>query len=789
MEELSGGDLLPSRIYLCGGGSRLPEIQAALAAETFWKPMPFARPPEVTVMAPDQIETVVDATGAAGRPAGRDAARPGVPGDRAADDRGRARRRAAARAARDAGLTVAGRVIYLDVDDEITSAAARIRAAEGTRVAVVLPHGSRVATSRINFRLLARDAHDERQAPVDRGRRRGHAGAGGVGRVADLRDGRGVRVVARGRRRRRRGRFGVGGRGRGRGAATADDEPMLVSETVATPVADGRAVAATATTAGTDGSRPRRRRRRGRRVAAAAAAQRPRPRRRRGGHDAARGAHRGAGRRIRRSAGAHARAPAAIPAARVVADTPDTPAAERDRPRHASSRASRSRAAFACRSAARRSSSGWPCSRWPSSSAARSRSCSSRPRRPSITPREATVGPDTAADRGEHDGHGTRSRAADRARSARSTVPLEASDTFPATGQADRGGQGQGRRPVRQPRPHQLEHRRQGQHRQHGLRDPVPHRQGRDRSRRPSSSGSRSCPSRRRRRRHGRRRRTRGQRARRTRIQTVPRGEEPFFLKVTNPEATTGGKHDEFPRVKQEDVDAATAALTAELAAAVRGSPRRSRPPRRRRPRCSPRPRRSATPVFDVDPATLVGQEVETFELKRDQPPARSSPSTRHRSRPSPRPGSRRASTPGYALIDGSEQRRSGPGRDLGRRHHVPGRGHGPPGARARPGRDRARDHGQAARAGARDPRDVRRGRPEVWPDWVGTVPTLDSRVEVTRAADGGGVAVTRALGIDLGERRIGIAIADGPGAGARPLTTLRRGRHDRGRRRRRCSR
>jgi putative Holliday junction resolvase len=32
-------------------------------------------------------------------------------------------------------------------------------------------------------------------------------------------------------------------------------------------------------------------------------------------------------------------------------------------------------------------------------------------------------------------------------------------------------------------------------------------------------------------------------------------------------------------------------------------------------------------------------------------------------------------------------------------------------------------------------------------------------------------------LGIDLGERRIGIAIADAPGAGARPLSTLRRGR------------
>ena len=37
---------------------------------------------------------------------------------------------------------------------------------------------------------------------------------------------------------------------------------------------------------------------------------------------------------------------------------------------------------------------------------------------------------------------------------------------------------------------------------------------------------------------------------------------------------------------------------------------------------------------------------------------------------------------------------------------------------------------------------------------------------------------MTRALGIDLGERRIGVAIADGPGAGARPLTTLRRARH-----------
>jgi putative holliday junction resolvase len=35
---------------------------------------------------------------------------------------------------------------------------------------------------------------------------------------------------------------------------------------------------------------------------------------------------------------------------------------------------------------------------------------------------------------------------------------------------------------------------------------------------------------------------------------------------------------------------------------------------------------------------------------------------------------------------------------------------------------------------------------------------------------------VTAFLGIDLGERRIGVAIADGPDVGARPLVTLKRG-------------
>ncbi len=57
---------------------------------------------------------------------------------------------------------------YLDVDDEVTTAVARLRTASEPHVALVLPAGSRIATSRINFRLLAREAaaRDRRLAIV-----------------------------------------------------------------------------------------------------------------------------------------------------------------------------------------------------------------------------------------------------------------------------------------------------------------------------------------------------------------------------------------------------------------------------------------------------------------------------------------------------------------------------------------------------------------------------------------------------------------------------------------------
>ncbi|HXG26032.1 MAG TPA: cell division FtsA domain-containing protein [Candidatus Binatia bacterium] len=62
MEELAAGDLLPGRIYLCGGGSRLPEVAEALRDEAFARRLPFARPPEVDLLAPDRIVTIRDDT-------------------------------------------------------------------------------------------------------------------------------------------------------------------------------------------------------------------------------------------------------------------------------------------------------------------------------------------------------------------------------------------------------------------------------------------------------------------------------------------------------------------------------------------------------------------------------------------------------------------------------------------------------------------------------------------------------------------------------------------------------
>ncbi|HSM34160.1 MAG TPA: cell division FtsA domain-containing protein [Anaerolineae bacterium] len=63
LEEFGQGGLLPGRIELCGGGAALPEIRAALEARAFGTELPFARRPLVSMMQPDSVSEVIDATG------------------------------------------------------------------------------------------------------------------------------------------------------------------------------------------------------------------------------------------------------------------------------------------------------------------------------------------------------------------------------------------------------------------------------------------------------------------------------------------------------------------------------------------------------------------------------------------------------------------------------------------------------------------------------------------------------------------------------------------------------
>ena len=63
LEEFGKEGLLPGRIELCGGGAALPEIRAALQAGGFAAGLPFARRPQVSMMAPSSVNEVSDATG------------------------------------------------------------------------------------------------------------------------------------------------------------------------------------------------------------------------------------------------------------------------------------------------------------------------------------------------------------------------------------------------------------------------------------------------------------------------------------------------------------------------------------------------------------------------------------------------------------------------------------------------------------------------------------------------------------------------------------------------------
>ena len=63
LDELSRGERLPSGVYLCGGGSLLPEVLNELERGKWAEGLPFARPPQVRLLAPADVTGLTDSTG------------------------------------------------------------------------------------------------------------------------------------------------------------------------------------------------------------------------------------------------------------------------------------------------------------------------------------------------------------------------------------------------------------------------------------------------------------------------------------------------------------------------------------------------------------------------------------------------------------------------------------------------------------------------------------------------------------------------------------------------------
>jgi hypothetical protein len=212
-------------------------------------------------------------------------------------------------------------------------------------------------------------------------------------------------------------------------------------------------------------------------------------------------------------------------------------------------------------------------------------------------------------------------------------------------------------------------------------------------------------------------------------ILTVPRGEEPFFLKVTNPDPTSGGTREEFARVTQDDVDAATADLAGQLEAAFVD--------KLDDPDLAP----GDVTVFaetamlgpaemTAEPDSLVGQEVATFDLGAqatgtvitvDSAPVRSIAEARLES----------LVEPGYAFVEGSSEITESDAVVTGQSISYPVVATARQVAILDPDElerrilGRSLDEADAILGAYGDVVIV------VWPDWVAAIPTLDSRVEV----------------------------------------------------------
>jgi cell division protein FtsA len=63
LSEFADADLLPSRFFLCGGGSGLPGIKNALLSTKWTKNLPLAKAPQVSFLQPRDVVNIIDETG------------------------------------------------------------------------------------------------------------------------------------------------------------------------------------------------------------------------------------------------------------------------------------------------------------------------------------------------------------------------------------------------------------------------------------------------------------------------------------------------------------------------------------------------------------------------------------------------------------------------------------------------------------------------------------------------------------------------------------------------------
>jgi hypothetical protein len=215
-------------------------------------------------------------------------------------------------------------------------------------------------------------------------------------------------------------------------------------------------------------------------------------------------------------------------------------------------------------------------------------------------------------------------------------------------------------------------------------------------------------------------------------ILVIPRGEDPLTLDVTNPDQTSGGKRDEFPKVVQSDIDAATKSLDAQLAASFAD---RVADPSLTEDGTTVFPETATlgASTYDPDPKTLLGDEVETFELS-----ATATGTVLAVDEAAVKAVAEANIAPhvqaGYALVDGSSQVDARAGQVDNGVITFPATITARQVLQVDPAAIEAQIRGKSLAEAQTILNGYGTSQLTVWPDWVSTIPTLDARVDVRTA-------------------------------------------------------